>query len=171
MSGRRDKPPAAPAEFQHILMFWLLTAMALALFVPCAILPVAEDWQRWWAHRGVLQSQVDAMEQRIEHQDKIITALRTDPGVNERLMARELGYVAPDEEIVRYADVPPVGLPRWAEPMRPALPLADPPAWMARLPVGAWAGVFVESPTRELMLCMAGGLLVAAFVLYPPRRA
>ena len=62
MSGRRDKPPAAPAEFQHILMFWLLTAMALALFVPCAILPVAEDCQRWWAHRGALRGQVDAVQ-------------------------------------------------------------------------------------------------------------
>ena len=85
--------------------------------------------------------------------------------------AREQWHPAPDEEIVRYAGATPVGLPRWAEPVRPAPPSADPPPWMARLPAGAWAGVFVESPTRELMLCMAGGLLVAAFVLYPSRRA
>ena len=97
------------------------------------------------------------------------------PILVERIARRELNYRPPGERIVAYD-------PAELAAFRPVLPeasgdrvqpVADPrPGWMVSvcewLPAWPWRKLFAESPNRLLMLTMAGGLFVTAFVLYCP---
>lgn len=168
--------PTEPGS--HIIMFWLLTSMALVVFAACVLLPIWLETETLMQREAQAEATVAAFRARLAEQDRVIAALTSDPLVNERLARRELRFRRVEE------DVWPVNGPSSAGESptvaslvtTPALelpPAPEPPPiaqwahrWLPRLP---WVELFAKPPNRTIFLLMAGGLLVAAFVLYGPR--
>lgn len=159
----------------HVVMFWLLAAMAALVFAPCILIPIwleTEDLVR--AERDVT-SRTDELKAHIAEQDRLLKALTSDPLVNERIARRDLRFRRNGEQVEplqdRAAPLPlelETSLAAWPEHQAPAPP--EPPAvikltrrWLPDLP---WVEMFARSPDRTIFLLMASGLLVAAFVLY-----
>lgn len=177
-----DTPRVSPA-FQHTVMYWLLSALAFALFVPAALLPVYRDYAGWRLHRARVEAGIEALEEKVAENEAVIDALRTDPGVNARILARDLNYVAPGERIVRVLDTPARDdVARRAAAVRAAAVSVQPredavaelKPWEAqverRLGGGPWMQVFTDPTSRSVILVLSGILVLAAVVLYPPRR-
>ena len=106
MSNEAGETQRVSAAFQHTVMYWLLTSLALALFVPAALLPVYRDYAGWRLHRARVEAGIEALEAKAAENEAVIDALRTDPGVNARILARDLNYVAPGERVVRVLETP-----------------------------------------------------------------
>lgn len=170
---------SAPATFHaaHPIMFWLLVSMALAVFAPCVLLPVWIETESVLANERDMETRLSALREQYRLNEIHIQALENDPLVSERLIRRELN-VLPDPE--RMVQLPPeqlasvrVRLPE--DVMSPAPPAEiTPPEWMSAirgwLPSWPWRRLFATDPNRTVLLLMAGGLLVSAFLLYAPRR-
>ena len=167
--------------FQHTLAFWLLTLVAGTMFVPCAQLPIDFEYTSWRHHRATVEARVQALRQQAEKNETVIEALRTDPAVNRRLLARDLGYLPPDQEAVTVFTPPADGpgrLPSLVLRGPAAGPHTEPPPvqlkpWEAhleqRLPRGGWLPVFTEPSSRRVLLVMSAALLVTALVFFPAR--
>jgi hypothetical protein len=180
VAGRNSAKGVAPA-FQHTVLFWLLISAAGVMFLPCVLLPVYLDYGSWRAYRAEVEARVQALAAEAQRNDQIIDALRTDPGVNERVLARDLGYLRPEEEVVSVfaasGDVRsriPAGVlaASTAKPSR--APQVRLRRWEAQieqhLPRSGWVTVFVDGPSRGLLLVLAGALAVTALACFPPRR-
>ena len=100
-------------------------------------------------------------------------ALLADPLVNERMIRRELNHRPAGEQVIRWTPGELVAVRvHLPEPEARAVPsekgaLSARVAAVARwLPNWPWRELFAESPQRPILLMMAGGLLLAAFLLY-----
>lgn len=164
--------PTEPARPQPSpVMFWLLMAMASATFTPCVIVPVWRDYQAIKLAERFEARAVEQLREHAQHLQRHLDALRRDPAVIERIARRDLSYRRPFE-----ANVPVVPMP--VAPVRIAETVdlrIEPPdvvrGFLTWLPISAArADVFVDPTSRRTLMCLSGGLVLAAFVLYPPRR-
>lgn len=151
-------------------MFWMLTLLASLAFAPCVLVPVWLDY-RALATAGRLESDAIArMEADLDHQRRHIRALREDPLVVTRLARRDLAYTHRDEIAVP-VDAGPV--PRHHESVVP-IPDVQPPAAVARLldwvPAGDHLEFYGDPTSRATLMGLSGCVMLAAFVLFPPRR-
>jgi hypothetical protein len=150
-------------------MFWLLIGMSAAVFAPCVLLPVWREYQALSYAEQVERAKLAQAHARLEEERRRLDGVQADPTVIERLARRELRYRGPEETAV------PVNVrpePKAAEPVavRPVSP-PRPLAWVARqLPESDCDRLFCAGPTRTLLMCGAGALVVTAFLLYTPRR-
>jgi cell division protein FtsB len=169
-----SKPPAT-TQAAHAIMFWVLAGMAFALFAPAVLLPLWEESQEIHAHEQKMAAAVAQLEAQRDRNATRIEALKDDPLVIERIARRELNYKPEGEQVARYSSRELAAL-QVREP--PQVPAAEPTgplpaAWVHRvqawMPAWPYHKLFVEMPNRMLMLLMAGGLLVTAFVLYGPK--
>jgi len=166
----------------HRMMFLVLTTLAFCLFAPVTLLPVIADHCALLEEEQRIGDRVATLKAEIRRQDRLREAFLSDPVINERLAQLDLHYKRPNELIM---PVLPENHPAEAvdvgELIHPEgrlnLP-AHAPAWARD--AEAWAGeygilrLFLDRAMRHILLLMAGGLLVAAFVLFaptPPRRA
>jgi len=164
---------ASPAG--HTIMFWVLTVLAMAIFAPAVLVPIWVETEEIREHGRSVAAVVGDLEAQVKRNDRRIEAIRADPLVNERIIRRELNYRADDEQVVYLGAAELAGL-ELVLPDRPGMAKAEPPdhrpAWLMTvnrwLPAWPWRKLFAESPNRTVLLMMAGGLLVAAFVLYGP---
>jgi len=160
----------------HIIMFWLLTTLAALVFVPCVLVPVWVETEELYAVERQMASVVEDLEEVVARNEKRADALLHDPLVNRRVAQRELNLRSESEEVLHWS-------PEELEALRPPPVSAtqaedDPveldvaPPWLAQtaawLPDWPWRKLFAESPQRPILLLMAGGLLLAAFLLYAP---
>ena len=151
-------------------MFWLLAGMAAAVFAPCVLLPVWREYQALQYAAQVEQAGLEQARAELWRQRKRLAALENDPAVITRVARRELRYRNPDEIVI------PVSIPpeEWAEATPVALAPVNPPtpvAWIVdKLPETDYDRLFCSGPTRTLLMCLAGGLVVGACVIYSPRR-
>jgi|GEM_PF-704960 len=171
----------------HAIMFWVLALSAMAVFAACVLVPVWLEAQEVHRYKRAMAGVVAQLEDRIDKNEARIEALRADPLVNERIVRRELNYRAEGEALIRWTarDLQAMRQARPTEepvsalgPVRASEPSTVPPQphpWLAAvkgwLPAWPWEDLFGHSPNRSLLLVMAGGLLLAAFVLYSPSRA
>lgn len=175
---RTDDPDVSSAA--HPIMFWVLTGLALAIFVPCTLVPVVLEGEKLAAHARLLEEQVAGLEARYERSRAMAEALASDPLVNERIARRELNYQPDDERTIRWS-VQDLAAIQATIPQPPALPSPEPapalpePAragWIEALrtwlPAWPYRDLFASDPQRSILLLMAGGLLLAAFLLYDP---
>jgi len=158
----------------HLVMFWLLVGMAAMVFAPCVIIPIWSDTEelvRQEYDAAIILAQLQA---RLDQQDRLIRALTSDPLVNERIARQELRFGRRDEELLPGASTGGSLLgDDWAAYIPPEmnnLPVTEVPEfaqtarkWLPNLP---WVELFGKPPNRTIFLLMAGGLLVAAFVLF-----
>lgn len=194
------------ASAVHPLMFWVLTALALAVFAPCVLVPIWEEGQTLREQEQQVAAMVHRLEAVARKNDQRIDALKNDPLVNERLIRRELNYHDDDAHVIHWtpgelafvrswvhipelAEAPYLATgdatacpqPPSSEPMEASVAgsaegttgramlesLAD---HLGRwLPAWPWVQLFARSPSRPLLLIMAGSLFAVAFLLYSPR--
>lgn len=176
-------PDSPPTQATHAIMFWLLTAMAMAVFAPCVLVPVWAEVEEARAYEREMAGLVADLKLRVEQNDAQIEALLTDPLVNERIARRELNHRAEGEQVVRWTPQELAALRVHVPDLSsPATPVSadEPPAWAKSLgkwlPAWPWHELFVSPKNRNLLLLMSAGLLAAAFLLYsgkpvvaPPR--
>jgi len=164
---------------EHTIMFWFLTAIAILLFIPSVLMPLWIETEEIRQHEQVVTERVAGLESQVEKNDKRIHALLADPLVNERIIRRELNYRPEQEKVIQLPDVTLLSaranLPENPAPCSEA-DTSEPivPAWLMSmtrwLPDWPWRTLFAESPNRYIILLMAGGLLLSAFLLYGPAR-
>jgi cell division protein FtsB len=168
-----DPDPAAPSdERAGSAMFWVLIALAAAAFAPCVILPAWRDYQSVARVEQQVRADVQRAAGELERQRRRADALRRDPAVIARVAQRELGYSKPGHVSVNLGLTPPpdaaILSPVSLDPIEPPPILAG---LVRRLPSLNYDAVFCDGPTRAIIMVLAGGLVMAAFVLYPPRRS
>ncbi len=152
-------------------VFWMLFAMAVVGFAPCVLLPAWRDYQNARLVEQYEQSALERMKESLDRQRKLAEALRSDPSVMARAAQRELEYTRPGEQrITVVPSDPAVDVEDGCT--APALEPIPPPApvrWLAsRLPALDWDAVFCDPPTRAIVILLCGGVLTAAFALFPP---
>jgi hypothetical protein len=156
----------------HVIMFWVLTVMALAVFAPCVLVPIWIETQEVKAYERAVAAAVADLQAESDKRWAQIDALLGDPLVNERIVRRELNYQLAGEQFVPASTEDLAALRLWLPEPGPNPLEAEPqmPAWLASasrwLPAWPYQDLFATSPNRSLLLMMAGGLLAAAFLLY-----
>ena len=163
-----DEHPSAGGGW----VFWLLFALAVTAFAPCVILPAWRDYQATRRVEQLEQVEVQRMQAGLDRQRRLADALRSDPSVITRAAQRELGYTKPGE---LWVDVTPSDLmPDAPAPQAQVVTPVEPPAplkWLTGcLPALDYDAVFCDPSTRAIIMTMSGGVLMAAFALFPPRR-
>ncbi len=168
-----DTPASAAA---HPIMFCVLTGLALLIFAPCVLVPLWFEKEQMRAYELSLAAVVADLEHQVARGQTRTQALLNDPQVNERIVRRELNVYPKSERIVQWspdelaAAVPGIDVPG----SRPATAIQEENssrcvAVLARwMPDWPYQDLFAKSPQRPLLLAMAGGLLLAAFMLYAP---
>lgn len=162
----------------HRIMFVLLVLMAFALYGPAVLLQVLAENAAVLAEERRLSELVGAQQRQVDTIRELIDAFQHDPIVNERLALMDLKYQRPGEEIVPVAlegepPFPTSGPAAHVDAADLALVPSDWPRWSRD--AESWARqnhltrLYISPTVRIVLLLMAGGLLVAAFVLYPPR--
>jgi cell division protein FtsB len=169
---------AARQPVSHAIMFYLLSAVAMILFAPCVLVPIWQDVQKLQADEQAVGGVIRELRQQVERNNTRIQALEADPLVIDRVARRELNQRPSNELHVRWtaaelaalrlnlphdlqqgssSEPPPIVSPPWVDSLSRWLP-----AW-------ATSDLFAKSPHRQMLLVMAGSLLLTAFVLYTPR--
>ena len=161
--------PEAPPPSRGV-MFWVLVGMAATVFAPCVLLPVWRDYQALRYAEQVERGRLEQARAELARQQRRLEALENDPSAIARVARRELHYRDPQE----------VAVPVTVEPEAPlevaptVLAPVEAPAVIARLveklPPTDYDRLFCAEPTRTLLMCLAGGLVLSAFILYWPRR-
>jgi hypothetical protein len=192
--AHRDRTPAAPPRSRwgtgsinlaarqpvsHAIMFYLLSLAALVIFAPCVLVPIWRDVQRLGEDERAMARIVADYRQQIERNNVRIEALQADPQVIERVARRELNQQPAGEQHISWTPAElaalrlniPHNLDLDLDP--DPVPASTTPAWVEKcgrwLPAWAASDLFAKSPNRELLLSMAGALLLTAFVLYTPK--
>ncbi|MCP4590438.1 MAG: hypothetical protein GY842_06830 [bacterium] len=151
-------------------MFWVLVSMAMAVFSPCVLLPVWREYQALAYAEQIKQAELVAARSELAHQQRRLAALQNDPAAIARLARRELGYQVPNEITVPVSVPPEASADATPIELIPAAPPAA-VAWLTdRLPDTDYDRLFCTAPTRTLLMCLSGGLMIAALIMYAPRR-
>jgi len=157
-------------------MFWVLTVLALLIFAPSVLVPLWLEKEQLGEYERSLAGAVAQIESQVARSQARSQALLTDPQVNERIIRRELNVQPQGERVIRWS-------PDELAAARPEIVVpASQPAAREReenssrcvavlsqwLPDWPYRDLFARSPQRPLLMAMAGGLLLAAFMLYAP---
>jgi hypothetical protein len=159
-------------------MFVVLMLLAFALYAPATLLPVLRGHCALLAEEARLTKTVAQLEEEIRRRDELAKAFAQDAVINERLAVLDLRYTKPDEEVlpVLPSDSLPAAPPSpQTPPARSALGLPDDwPPWS--LAAEKWANgyglidLFLDPYLRVVAYLMSAGLVIAAFVVFAPRR-
>jgi hypothetical protein len=162
---------SAPREGGWV--FWALFAMAMVGFAPCVLVPAWRDYQETRLVKQYEQATLDRMKESLADQRNLAEALRSDPSVMARAAQRELEYTRPGEQRVvvipaeRATEADETEPTFTPEPVPPPAPVR----WLVRLlPPLDYDAVFCDPSTRGIIILLCGGVLAAAFVLFPPYR-
>ncbi len=169
---RQSEVSSSPAR-EGRWVFWMLFAMAVIGFAPCVLLPAWRDYQNARLVEQYEQAALDRMNESLDRQRRLAEALRSDPSVMARAAQRELEYTRPGEQRITVVptdpgvDVEDAGAAVTPEPIAPPAPVH----WLVRsLPPLDYDAVFCDPSTRAIVILLCGGVLTAAFALFPPHR-
>lgn len=169
-------PPSSPLG--HRLMFLGLIVLAFCLFAPTTLLPVLREHCELLAEEDRLRERIGVLEEQVAHSSELVYAFENDMVINERLAVLDLRYRKPNEVVV---PVLPSRRPQPAEEQNRLVPgrneLVLPEAWPAwALSSERWARkyglieLFLDPSLRPVFLLMSAGIMIAAFVLFAPRK-
>jgi cell division protein FtsB len=113
---------ARPGRGGATVVFWLLLAMGLATFAPCVLLPQWRQYQALSVAEQMAQHRLDVLRSRIDKEQRLLDALRSDPAVVARFAQRDLGYRRPYEQVVKVSAATTTAAPSttfgpWAGPI------------------------------------------------------
>ncbi len=151
-------------------MFWLLVLLASATFAPCVIVPVLREYRAVKLLEKVETGAIERMRTDVGRQRAHLDALRKDPLVVARVAQRDLAYTRRNETTVFVG----VGSPVEKVSAPAVLGKVELPTVVATvlgwLPFSDRSDIYADPATRGTLMALSGALLVAAFLLYPPRR-
>jgi len=159
------------------MMFVVFTLAAFVLFMPVVLFPLIRDHCQLLADETQLKLVTADLEKELVRQEALVQAFKEDATVNERLAVLDLHYNNPSEETVNvlpshFAIMP---AERAGEPAHQSV-LKIPATWPDRIrQYELWAqrhgliDLFMDHALQPVFLLMAGGLIVAALVLFAPR--
>ncbi len=152
----------------HTVMFWLLSGMALAVAVPCLLVPPMDDLRELRKIETQAQQRVDDLKDQLTRQKDYNEALRRDPLLNARLAQRELGYRSPGA--LWYVHSSAAGSSQSAVASHPVASSGTSlPVWMDRIYPHQWAALYQDSRNRSLILLMSFTVVVCSLLLYRAR--
>ena len=164
---RPEQVDAIAKETPSPVMFWVLLGLAAAAFAPCCLVPVWRDYQAITMAERLEEARIERLSNHVERQRRHLTALRTDPAVVARTAQRDLGFRRPDESIIL---VQSGAQPAPAATIPKRSPLDTKQVTFVHAPLPQYASIFINPATRNALMGLSAGLVIAAFVLYPPRR-
>lgn len=170
------KTPRSPME--HRVMFVLFVLLSFALFAPVVMLPIVRDHCELLVEEGKLRERNALLQHELDRRIALRDAFENDAVVNERLAMLDLHYRKPGEDVLtilpNHFQADPVVVESTTPTFQSVLRIpADWPEPVRK--TEAWAqqygliDLFLNPDVRPAFLLMAGGLLVAAFVLFAPR--
>ncbi len=159
--------PARGVDPVNTLVFWWLTALAVAAFAPCILLPEWRAYESLWVAEQAELHRLDALEKVVERERRLLEAVQSDPAVLSRLAQRELKFRVPGgRRVIVFAEAPPGSSDVSFTPVPP-----EPPALVARIlsyaPVFNYDALFCAPETRTMIMGMSIALLGVA--LWLPR--
>lgn len=174
-------PPAAPDPSPGgRLVFWVLVFMGAGTFAPCVLLPEWRTYQALKVAEQAQQHRLEALQQVVERERRLLEALRNDPAVINRFAQRDLSFRRLGERTVRVSlpatDDNPVSRSvagdAGEEPFIPEP--VPPPRFVARvlahLPDYDYDRVFCDDKTRPIIMGMSITLIGVAFGLFGRQR-
>lgn len=166
--------PASPLG--HHIMFLVFTVVAFCLFAPTILLPVLQDHCELLAEEERLEKQCAELEREAHRQDALMEAFATDLTVNERLAVLDLHYKNPNEIVVPILSSDQLAVAQSSKQPEFQSILSIPTHWPKNVrKLERWADrrglieLYLDPTLRPAFLLMAGGLIIAAFVLCAPR--
>ncbi|MCG3138417.1 MAG: hypothetical protein HJJLKODD_02281 [Phycisphaerae bacterium] len=161
-----DKVAVEPIS--HVLMFWLLAGMGVAVALPCFLVPPINALGQLAAVERREQMRTAELEQQITQQHKLLEALRSDPLLNARLAQRELGYQMPGEVRVVGQALPVV--PPAAQNSMPSIPDTF-PQWVRTIYPAELAHVYSNNTSRQLLAIISISLIIFAILTFARKAA
>ena len=170
-------PPVPRSPFGHRLMFMLLALLSFAVYAPTVVLPIIREHCELLAEEARIDREVQGLRKEVARGEEMLDAFKHDSEVIERLAQIDLNYQRPNEETLsvtptRTFPAPDPATAGLDEPTGTLLLPHDWPEWaLAAQRWGDDRGItrlFIDARLRVVLLLMAGGLLVAAFVLFAP---
>jgi len=144
--------------------------MGLAAFAPCILLPEWREYQSLQIAQQLEQHRLEEMKIALQHEQRSLEAIQTDPAVVARLARRDLRFHAPFEIPVPITNVSPAPSSESRFVPQPV----NPPAWVTAgeryLPRLNYDGVFCDPKTRRIVMGMSLAILLLSMVLSPRRR-
>lgn len=175
-SRQYSSPPVPRSPFGHRLMFMLLALLSFAVYAPTVVLPNIREHCELLAEEARIGREVDGLRKEVARGEEMLDAFKHDSEVIERLAQIDLNYQRPNEETLSVTPTRTFPAPEVTagldEPSGTLLLPHDWPEWA--LTAQRWADdrgitrLFIDARLRVVLLLMAGGLLVAAFVLFAP---
>lgn len=153
------------------LWFWLLVLSASAMFAPCVLVPVWKDYQAIKLAERFEVAAVEEMRRDTERQERTLDALRTDPGTVARVAQRDLAYTQRGTTSVHVQTVPMLrtrAVTSTIDPVQLPIVVARALGWLSIKPTHL--EVFADFNVRTTVMCLSGGLILAACLIFPPRR-
>lgn len=161
-------------------LYWSLTLMGMATFVPCIVLPEWRDYGAVYSLHEARAAELASFEHTVREEQRRLAALQADPAAIARLAQRELSLRRTGERsvVVRdpifeadFALAASLDTPKthaetsYAGPPVPA-PLA---AWLGALPALDFDALFCDDQTRRILMILSLGLILTAFLLFGRR--
>ena len=137
-------------------VFWLLLVLGLGVLGACVLVPQWLEYQELAQRQARLDRRLAQARLDLKLERQAVDAAQHDVAFNERLLIEELNYSRPGEQILLSGSV---------EKAQPDSPLASDDS-----PGPAWLRAFSERDSRNILLMMSAGLVLFAFVYYPPGR-
>ena len=155
--------------------FYLLVLMGLSTFAPCILLP---EWRKLEAidlAAQLEQHELGVLQSRIEAQQRLVTAIRSDPVVMARLAQRELNVRLPGTKHVRVSAGngglrSAGGREHTFVPTQRRLPRPV-ERFCAALPQLNYDALFCDPEIRPILMIMSVGLIALAFALFRSRES
>lgn len=169
--------PVPRSPMGHRVMFLLLALLSFAVYAPTVVLPIIREHCELLVEEQRLAAAVKDHRNEVARRDEMLDAFKHDSEVIERLAQIDLNYQRPNEETMPVIPTRMFPSPESvaAEPQEPTGSLLLPNDWPGwALAAERWGDergvtrLFIDPRLRVVLLMMAGGLLVAAFVLFAP---
>jgi cell division protein DivIC len=85
-----------------VLIIYALLFCAVSAVFGLSLWQARAEYLRLASQEAAARQKLDAAEQRLRDQERILARLRTDPDYVERVIRQQLGYAKPDEFIFRF---------------------------------------------------------------------
>ncbi len=175
---RQASEPIPPSPTGHRLLFVAFTLLAFCLFAPTVMFPLVQQYGKTLEEESRLIGLNQEFERKVERREHHLDAFANDVTIIERLAILDLRYENPDEEILTVMPIAPAPTETSADTASAfQSELRTPATWPRRVrSAEAWAeqqgliDLFLDPGLQPVFLLMSCGLIIAAFVLFAPRR-
>ncbi len=169
--------PLPPSPMGHRLLFVAFASVAFFLFAPSIVLPLVRQYGKTLEEESRLSRLNDELERDVERRENLLDDFANDLTINERLAVLDLRYENPQEQILTVMPETPATPDAFDASTQFQSELRIPTTWPRRVRnAEAWAqrrgliDLFLDPTMQPVFLFMSGGLIIAAFVLFAPRR-